>query len=154
MRCGAVGETMQWRSGFWGWVVGVVAVGALAAGCEHAEPAPADMEPTLANVQTLVFDECCATSGCHDDGTQAGNLNLSSAELSYLALVEQPADNGVARENRWMLVKPGEPELSFLVRKIEQPGVGEGAPMPVGNKALNGPYLEMVRAWVEQGAER
>jgi len=127
---------------------------AASAGCEHAEAEPVDMEPTLTNVQNQVFDECCATSGCHDDQTQAGDLNLSSAEMSYLALVEQPATNRVARENRWMLVKPGEPDLSFVVRKIEQPGLGEGAAMPVGPKGLNGPYLEMVRAWVAGGAAR
>ena len=132
-----------------------VALVAIGFGCEHSEePDAADMEPTLTNVQSQVFDECCATAGCHNDETQAANLNLSDADVSYQALVERPSENSVAREGRWMLVKPGEPERSFLIRKIEQPGVGEGAAMPVGNKALNGPYLDMVRAWIEAGAQR
>ena len=145
------------RSGYrWGIHVLVLAlglVGLMACG-DPEESQPVDMTPTMDNVQTLVFDQCCALSGCHDDQTQAGDLNLSDPDVSHLALVGQPSVNAVAAENGWQLVAAGDPERSFLMRKMAQPGLGEGAAMPVGLKALNAPYMEMVSEWIALGARR
>lgn len=116
------------------------------------------MEPSLSNIQQLVFEPACATSGCHDAEVQAGALDLSSAEASYDSLVGLdglgvPAANAVAGENRWLRVKPGDADRSFLYRKMGLPGVGEGSPMPVGNMQITEPYMHLVRLWIEAGAE-
>jgi len=113
---------------------------------------PVELAPTLENVQSEVFDVACAS--CHSGSSPAGNLDLSSAEASYNSLVTRPADNSVAYENGWSLVKAGEPDLSFLCRKIEYPGMGEGAPMPPGDEQLNDIYIDLVRRWIEEGAQR
>lgn len=113
-----------------------------------------EQAPTLDVIQADVFDVACATSGCHDAATQAGQLDLSSADASYSALVMAPVMNEVASENGWVRVRPYEPELSFLVRKIQQPGIGEGAPMPMGKYELTDYYVDLVATWIAGGAER
>lgn len=111
------------------------------------------MEPTLENVQRQVFEPHCAGSGCHDAETQAGSLDLSSAEASLAGLIEMPADNAIALENGWVRVRPGDLDRSFLLRKLELPGVGEGAPMPPGEFELTEPYKNLVSDWIADGVE-
>jgi len=118
------------------------------------ETSVANLEPTLENVQKHVFDQACATSGCHTAETAAGGLDLSTADASYAALVGQPATNGLAAENHWTLVAPEDPDLSFLCRKLEQPGMGEGAPMPPGEYMVAPEYIELVEDWIAEGAQR
>jgi|JI10StandDraft_1071094.scaffolds.fasta_scaffold196783_2 hypothetical protein len=113
-------------------------------------PAPATVEPTLSRVQELVFTPGCARSGCHD---AAAPLDLSTPQASLAALVMQRPDNPVARENAWMLVKPSEPERSFLIRKLEGPGVGEGGPMPSASETLTPFYLDLISQWIAEGAQ-
>jgi hypothetical protein len=85
-------------------------------------------------------------------------LDLSSAEASYESLVGADGAgvavmNAVAAENGWLRVRPGDPEGSFLYRKLKLPGAGEGAPMPVGDVMLSEPYMQALQGWIEQGAE-
>ena len=138
---------MKWLS------LSIVAAVSLLAACggEAVDPpSPTTVEPTLSRVQELVFTPGCARSGCHD---AAAPLDLSTPQASLAALVMQRPDNPVARENAWMLVKPGEPERSFLMRKLEGPGVGEGGPMPTAAEILTPFYLELVSQWIAEGAE-
>lgn len=111
------------------------------------------MGPSLDGIQVAIFDQACV-EGCHSADVRAGDLDLSNADASYEALIGVMAENDVAYENRWMRVKPGEPDLSFLIRKIEQPGVGEGAAMPMGPSELTGYYVDMISEWIALGAPR
>ena len=112
-----------------------------------------DSPSTLVDIQELVFTPACATAGCHDTSTRAAELDLSTAEASFRDLVGVPARNAVAAENGWLRVMPGQPELSFLTRKLEAPGVGEGAAMPVGAFELTPFYRDLIAEWIRQGAE-
>ncbi len=130
----------------------------MALGCSSEPSASVDagqveLEPTLSTLQEHVFKPGCALSGCHDDATQAGQLNLSSESVSYEALVDVPVTNSVALENGWLLVKPGDPELSFLVRKMRLPGLGEGAPMPIGEYQISNYYMTLIEEWISLGAQ-
>ncbi len=142
---------MQTPSDRWSAVWGACLVVFLA-GCE--EPSSHDLTPTIENVQAQVFDPHCAGQGCHDADTQAGELDLSSAERSYANLVGVDVSNAVALENGWVRVRPGDLDRSFLLRKLEVPGVGEGAPMPPGGYELTQPYLDLVSDWIVDAADR
>lgn len=122
-------------------------------GCSAGAVAP-ELAPTLEDIQLHVFDQACSPSGCHDATTAAGALDLSDADASFASLVSMPADNAVAAENGWLRVSPERPELSFLIRKLTLPGVGEGAPMPVGAFELTDYYLGLIDAWIADGASR
>ncbi len=125
--------------------------GAACGGDEPVDPAPA---ATFENIQALIFTPACATAGCHDAATKGGELDLSSAGASYVDLIRIPATNRVGRANRWVLVEPGSSGRSFLVRKMVQPGPGEGDPMPSASEELNPYYLQMIQTWIDQGAAR
>ena len=131
-------------------------VALLVAGCEPfpdaANGTQRDIAPTLANIQTHVFAAAC-TEGCHNPDQFAGELDLSSIDASYEFLVEIQATNAVAAERRWLRVKPGDPELSFLVRKMEAPGIGEGAAMPLGDQQVTPFYSDLIYEWIAQGAQ-
>jgi len=129
-----------------------LAVGAT--GCVSGDPEVATFEPTLENIQAQVFAPACATSGCHSASQRAGNIDLSSADASYEALVGVPATNSLAQENRWLRVKPGDPDLSFLCRKMDLPGMGEGAAMPPGDMAVDAEHVALIEDWIANGAER
>ncbi len=104
----------------------------------------------LAVLQEHVFTPTCA--GCHQPGALSADIDLSTAEASRASLVDVPAQNTVASENGWRLVLPGNPELSFVLRKIEGPGVGEGAPMPPGDHAITETYRTLLADWIADGA--
>ena len=110
--------------------------------------------PTIDDVQRFVFTPGCTDATCHDTTTQAGALDLSSAETSYEELVEVDASNSTARGRSLLRVVPGDPDSSFLFRKLVSPGPGEGTPMPTVDERLTAPYLDLVARWIEQGATR
>ena len=104
--------------------------------------------PTLASIQTNVFTPRCA--GCHTGvgATLPGAMNLTSATASYAALV------GVASVQAAPLqrVTAGNPNDSYLVRKLE------GGPNIINNRMpLGGPFLDQatidsIRLWITRGA--
>lgn len=119
----------------------------------NTDPGQADagLSATLDNIQEHVFDKACVQ--CHNEQTSSGGLDLSSAQVSYDNLIDVSAKNSVAGENGWLLVKAGEPDLSFLVRKLS-PGLGEGAAMPLGTQELTEFYVDLIRNWIASGAQR
>ena len=104
--------------------------------------------PTLTSIQTNVFTPRC--SGCHN-GVGAflpGAMNLTSASSSFASLVgvtslEVPTLQRVAA---------GNPNNSYLIRKLE------GGPNIVANRMpLGGPFLpqttiDAIRLWITNGA--
>lgn len=123
-------------------------------GCDATPPPPleAEIAPTLAFLQKHLFTPACA--GCHSRAGLAGGFSMETADDTYAALVDIPADNAIASVNGWVRIVPGDPDRSFLVRKMEQPGLGEGAPMPVGPFGLAEPWMNGIRQWIEEGAQR
>lgn len=109
---------------------------------------PTSTAPTLATIQTQIFDVSCA--GCHTDvgRTPAGGLNLKAGS-AHAALVNV-ASTGMAGATR---VIPGNANTSYLVQKLE------GAPGIAGNRMpRNGPpfladaQVLMIRNWITAGA--
>jgi len=121
----------------------------LLVGCAP-EAAPDSMPAaTFATVRDQVFEPACA--GCHAGSSPAGDLVLG-AGMDLDALLAQPA-NPVARESGWRLIVPGDPDGSFLVRKLDGPGLGEGAAMPSERQMLAEPWRELVEQWIADGAQ-
>ncbi len=111
-------------------------------------PPPPPPTVTLAQLQSTIFTPSC--SGCHTGGGSVlpSSMNLSNAAASYAALVgiastEQP---DVQRVN------PGNPDASYVVRKLEgTPGI-TGDRMPLGGAPLSAALIADVRAWITAGA--
>lgn len=118
------------------------------AGCEHADPLSAGgLEPTLSDIQANIFSTSCALSGCHlgsgaplgldlSEGQAHGNLvNVQSQEVPSLLRVD-----------------PGDPDASYLVRKIEGGPDIVGERMPRGRAPLSSEQIGLIRQWIQDGA--
>ncbi len=90
----------------------------------------------------------CAT--CHLTGQEAGNMALHP-RAAYANLVEVPSIEAADM----LRVKPGEPNQSYLLRKLEGTHLdagGSGVQMPLGQAPLDAAMLAKFRAWIEAGA--
>ena len=97
---------------------------------------------TFAQVQETIFDVSCALSGCHGDSARP---NLSAGQ-AYDNIVRVESSRGMA------LVAPGDPDNSYLYRKLLADADIEGVRMPLGGPYLTPDALATVRAWIENGA--
>ncbi len=140
-------------------VLAVLAGGATACDenlTEVAGPSP-NLEPTFASIQREIFETTdtagrTACTNCHTNvgRNPAALLNLLSS-VSYDQLVNRAS----VERPELRLVNPGNPEISYLLHKIDGRGGIVGRRMP-----FNGPpYLTpgqvlIVRRWIEIGAPR
>ena len=131
----------------------------LAAGCDESlsdltGPTP-NLEPTLSSIQREIFDVSdesgrLACTQCHVAGGIAAGTGLILTEgNSYASLVNR-ASSLKPGETR---VIPGDPDASYLVRKLEGGPDIIGVRMPRGN----GPFLTegqmlVIRTWIQRGA--
>jgi hypothetical protein len=105
--------------------------------------------PTLTSIQTNVFTPRC--SGCHSGAGAGlpGVMNLTSEAASRAALVGVASIEAPALQR----VAAGNPNNSYLIRKLE------GGPNIVGNRMpLVGPPLpqttiDSIRLWITNGAQ-
>lgn len=98
---------------------------------------------TLTQIETDVFARSCAQTSCHKGSSSAGNLNLEGR--TYAKLV-----NAMALEPGAVLVVPGKPDASWLMKKLS--ATPPLTIMPPG-EALEPQRLEMVRSWIAAGAK-
>jgi hypothetical protein len=99
----------------------------------------------FSEIQTNVFTPDCATAGCHDGGTMAANLNLEAASsYANLVAIASTQDAGVQRVN------PGNPDMSYLITKLEGPGASGGQMPP--NGPLPQAEIDVIRQWITDGA--
>ena len=114
--------------------------------------APAEMGPTLDEIQANVFTPTCSVSGCHTGpmgGTLPGGMDLTSADASFTNLVGVPSIQ-VPELSR---VEAGDPDNSYLVQKLEGTA-SEGEQMPFGGTPLDQAVIDDIRQWIAEGAER
>ena len=104
--------------------------------------------PTLTSIQSNVFTPRC--SGCHTGAGASlpGSMNLTSAAASHAALVgvaslEVPALQRVAA---------GNPNDSYLIRKLEGGPNIVADRMPIGGPFLDQATLDSIRLWIANGA--
>lgn len=135
-----------------------IAAGLASASCDEklssiTGPTP-DLSPSFASIQRTIFSASdpsgrLACVGCHTDQgrTPASALNLVEGR-SYQQLVGRTS---VGRPGA-ALVIPGDPENSYLVRKLEGRDIA-GLRMPRND----GPFLTegqmlVIRQWIRDGA--
>lgn len=121
---------------------------ALVACSSDPEPANAAVQPTTESIQANVFDPRCSAAGCHHIDLPKNDLALGNAELSLKTLVDvPPSDPAVAAKYPARIV-PGDPDKSFLMKKITGPSPGEGLRMPMNGPRLDAQTIEAIRTWI------
>jgi len=124
-------------------------------------PPPAEVQLQLADIvgDKGQLKAYCGTTGCHAalgvGEIAARNLDLSTATpalQSYLV-----SASAVGSPEALRLVQPGQPERSYLLRKLLAGGSFTriiGDPMPAeGNPPLGTDALLVVQRWIRQGAK-
>lgn len=106
---------------------------------------------TFATLQRKIFTPRCATLSCHG-AARAGRLGLGAGS-AYADLVGVSPDNAGALAAGLLRVAPGDPERSFLLRKVEGTlAAGEGDRMPQVGVRLGTASIELIRRWIVAGA--
>jgi hypothetical protein len=126
-------------------------------GCDE-EKQKAD-ESTFGYIQSKIFDQSCALSGCHlseKDGTFPQHRLLLSKGKSYQNLLNADPANENALEDGLKRVSAGDPENSFLLHKLhcdnDHHAHDYGTLMPLGRDPLSKGQVEFIEQWITQGA--
>jgi mono/diheme cytochrome c family protein len=106
---------------------------------------------TLTQIQTAVFTPRCTV--CHDGsqppgGILPGSMNLTAGN-SFANLVNVPSQE----QPNLLRVKPGDPDNSYLIRKLEGTAGISGSRMPLGGPFLDQATIDQVRSWIAAGAQ-
>ena len=94
------------------------------------------------DVRPILSDYCFRCHGPDEKGRQAG-LRLDTAEGAYAAL----------RRPGTFAVVPGKPTESQMIFRITHANAAVRMPPQVANKVLSPQQIEILRAWIAQGAE-
>lgn len=107
--------------------------------------APPPLTADFQSIQDNIFTPICTR--CHSGAAAPEGLELDAAH-SYALLVGVPSNEDPGR----LRVKAGAPDESYLVLKLEGSPVIVGAQMPFGGPPLPQATIDVVRAWITNGA--
>jgi hypothetical protein len=108
---------------------------------------------SFTSIYEKIFARSCAFSSCHSAEGQKGGLSLASREEAHANLVGVRPFNEAALAGGWWRVAPGDPGRSFLLRKLTEPGAGEGNRMPSNSPVpLSEATIAAIREWILAGA--
>jgi len=109
-----------------------------------------DDPPTLSgDVQPILTANC--TTGCHGGAQPILGQNLSGGQT--IASTVNVAATELPTMDR---IEPGDPDNSYLVHEIRGTQVsvgGAGERMPLGRDALTQAQIDIIRAWIADGAQ-
>lgn len=96
-----------------------------------------DRPASWSYVHAAIIAPNCATSSCHSERAAAADVVLEDADTAYEVLLDR------------QFVIPGDPSstLMSLLAGDERPRMPPDAPLPAAD-------IELVRAWIEDGAAR
>ncbi len=132
----------------------VIAAAALivTAGCSSpTEENPEEnggLQPKLSSIQANVFTPRCALSSCHSTTDRQAGLDLSQGR-SYSNLVNVNSSQ-IPQLQR---VKPGDPDQSYLIMKLEGDPQIQQARMPFNSNPLPQSTINVIRQWISDGAQ-
>jgi hypothetical protein len=101
---------------------------------------------TLSSIQDNIFDPICTQ--CHTGVSAPLGLVLDRG-LARQYLVEVPS----VEMSDMVRVRPGEPDLSYVMWKIEGRREIQGGRMPLGLPPLSTEQIAAIRRWIEDGAQ-
>ncbi len=107
---------------------------------------PGAFGPNFSEIQVNVLTPNCATTGCHQGAGAPQALRLD--EFNSFGLLVGVASS---QESSLFRVAPGDPNNSYLVRKLEG-SASVGAQMPLSAPPLPRATIDVIRQWIADGA--
>lgn len=127
----------------------------LMAGCFSDDPMePGDGPVSFSQDIQPVFTGGCAFSGCHGTSPNPPEKPMMLSQGQAYDNIVGVSAGELPSMNR---IEPGQPDNSYLVHKIQgtQADVGgSGDRMPLGTAPLPQTTIDLIRRWVQEGAER
>lgn len=123
------------------------ACGTVKSPSEPPAPEPPSAAYTFTRIQTEIFSPICAQAGCHDSATASGGQVLE-AGVAYSNIVGVRSTE-VSTLNR---IEPGDPERSYMVKKLRGDADIVGARMPLVGGPLSQSQIDGIIGWVRAGA--
>jgi hypothetical protein len=103
---------------------------------------------TFSQVQGRIFTPNCVKSGCHDAATASGDMVLAEGQ-AYGNIVNHPA----AGNNLFNRIEPGNPERSYMIKKLRGDADITGAQMPFDAPGtLTKEQMDGLIGWILAGA--
>jgi hypothetical protein len=99
---------------------------------------------TLVSIQANVFNPSCTV--CHSGASAPLGLRLDAGS-SFTSIVAVRS----RQDSSSLLVAPGLPDESYLIRKLEG-SAAEGEQMPLGGPPIPQSTVDFVRQWIADGA--
>jgi len=150
-RAAAEGPSFSLRAGIAATLLALAACGG-GSGDESGPPPGGGMPlvATLPSIQANVFSVYCV--GCHTVGSAPYGLSLDPG-LSYgnLINVVSPRDPNPSNPT-YIRVVPGNPDASFLIQKLDGTAT-LGQRMPDGGPPLSTSTINVIREWIQNGAQ-
>jgi hypothetical protein len=109
-----------------------------------SEAAGGPLTATFESIQDNVFTPICSV--CHAGGAAPEGMRLDAGN-SFAMIVDVPS----VEVPSLYRIKPGDPDNSYLVQKIEG-HAAVGAQMPFGGPPLPAATIATIRQWVSDGA--
>jgi hypothetical protein len=115
---------------------------------EPAAGGPGAQAFTFTQIQAGIFSPSCAKSGCHTSAAASGGLVLEAGQ-AYANIVGRPAQEDPQLD----YVRPGNPEGSYLLKKLRGDADISGSRMPRdGPPFLTPQQIAGLAAWIQAGA--
>jgi hypothetical protein len=114
---------------------------------EPEEPAGGTVPFTFSRIQAEIFTPNCDKAGCHDAASASGGQVLAAGR-SYDQIVNVPST-----ESNLDRIEPGDPERSYMVKKLRGDPDITGERMPLDQPGgLPQEQIDGLIAWVRAGA--
>lgn len=108
-------------------------------------PTPGGLTATLSSLQSEVLNPSCI--GHHGDHATDADLDLREGQ-AFSNLVNRPSIQ-VALD----LVEPNDAENSYLIHKLDGRAGIVGVQMPVGGPFLSQADIDVIKQWINAGAQ-
>ncbi len=104
----------------------------------------AQAQQTIPDDVLDIFDENCAFSGCHFGPNAPKNLDLTE-EAAFARLVGVKS----AEMPKFLRIKPGDPQNSYIIKKLLGSADIRGERMPKGSKPLTKSQIAAIARWIQ-----
>ena len=104
-----------------------------------------DTPSSLENAVIEIFEQTCAQAGCHAAPIPQQSLDLSRDQF-YAGLVDEPSVGNPDMKR----VDPGNPEGSYILKKLRGDADIVGMPMPLIGDRLSSDQIATIEAWIEE----
>ena len=115
-----------------------------ASGCTFACFEASDERDDTQKVLSILDDRCGSIDGCH--GIGAGGMGIQTGK-EFQVLINVPS----SEEPTLVRVRPGDPDQSYLWKKLACEGGIQGSCMPADG-VLDPVYVQAFHDWIEAGA--